>query len=287
MIITNSFAQLELKGIVVEEKTNDPLPGVNIIEENTKNIAFTGFNGKFRITVSDTATIRISSSSYLDKIIKANKYKRDTIRLKRDSTAKLVYFRCPNSYTFFGYFGDLIKYPYGFSLYHKRSRLFGKLVGLSGQINYKTDIKSNYDLKFILKKNNLISKNQFRLSTIASFQKRKYQGLNINDYEFILENNFIGRINLLFGYALKKNFSEPNKLNNGALIGISKHIRKTLTNISSNLKIFKNFNEYNIAILQGISENKSFWRNLKFGVEYRHYQDYNEYNFVVRYGFYK
>ncbi|SFU27542.1 TonB-linked outer membrane protein, SusC/RagA family [Pustulibacterium marinum] len=56
-----SQTQRTITGTVVEEGTNMPLPGVNVLEKGTKNGTATDFDGNFSITVSsDSAILEIS-----------------------------------------------------------------------------------------------------------------------------------------------------------------------------------------------------------------------------------
>ena len=283
IIATNCLAQIEIKGLVFDGINMLPLAGANIYEENTTNGTISDYSGKFKIVVSDSATIRISFIGFLDVTINAAEYQGDTILLEEDTNVIIDYFYA-NTY-FVGYFGDWNKYPYGISIYHMRPYLFHQLVKLSGQLNYKTDFKSNYDLKFILKKTDLINLNRYQLSALASFQKRKYKEFDVNDYEVVMNNYIMHKFSVALGYAMKEDFSVDYKRNNGALIGLSKYFYKTLTFVSTDITIFENFYEYDISVLQRVSNYKKFWSNLKFGVEYQNYKDYDEFNIIARYRF--
>jgi len=283
VISTSCFAQIEIIGFVYDKANNLPIAGANIYEENTTNCVISDYSGKFKITVNDSAAVLISYIGFLDTTIIAAEYQGDKILLEEDKNVIIDYFYA-NSY-FVGYFGDLNKFPYGISIYHMRPYLFYHLVKLSGQFNYKTDFKSNYDLKFTLKKTDLINLNRYKLSALASFQKREYMDLNINDYDIVLNNYIINRFSISSGYALKEDFSENYNLNHGVLIGISKYFTKTLTFISSDITFYTDFAEYGFTVLQRLSNTKKYLSNFRFGIEYQKYKEYNEFNIVARYSF--
>lgn len=283
ILVSNCLAQIELKGYVYDGINMLPLAGANIYEENTSNGIISDYSGKFKLVVNDSSTVRISFIGFEDVTINAADYKGDTIFLEEDKNVIIDYFYA-NSY-FVGYYGDWNKYPYGISLYHMRPYLFHRLVKLSGQLNYKTDFKSNYDFQFILKKTELINLNRYQLSASTSFRKREFEELDINDYEVVLSNYIDHRFSLIVGYAMKEDFSLDYKRNNGAILGLSKFFNKTMTFISSDITIFEDFYEYDITVLQRISHYKKFWSNLKFGVEYQNYKDYDEFNIIARYRF--
>jgi hypothetical protein len=88
---------------------------------------------------------------------------------------------------------------------------------------------------------------------------------------------------LLLGYVIKEDFSFGYKRYDGALVGVSKFFRKTMTYISSDISIYKDFYEYDITVLQYISFNKKFWSHLRFGIKYQNYKDYDEFNIIARY----
>jgi len=286
IIVSNCLAQIEVKGFVYDSIAKEPLAGANIYELHTTNQTFANFYGKFKLVVSDTARVQVSYIGYKGVTFKAREYKGDTIFLTEDKNDELV---CPVYidiyYNFIGYYGDLNKYPYGISFYHLRRNLFNRLVNLSGQLNYKTDFQSNYDFQFILKKEELINKNKFKLSASASFQKRKFEDLNINDYEIIFSNYINYRFSLLIGYVIKEDFSYNYNRHDGVLVGLSKFFNNKMTYVGSDISIYKDFFEYDITVLQHVSQHKKFWGNLEFGLTYQYYKDYDELNILARYRF--
>lgn len=282
-IVSDCLAQIELKGLVYNGKDMLPLAGAVIYEENTTNGTTTDYSGKFEIVVNDSATIRIAYIGFEDVTILSADYRGDTIILEEDKNVIIDYFYA-NMYHV-GYYGDWNKYPKGISLYHMRPYLFYRLVKLSGELNYKTDFKSNYDFQFILKKTDLIDHSRYKISALASFQKREYEELDINDYKVVFNSYLMHRFSVAIGYAMKEDFIVDYKRNSGALIGTSKYFHKTLTFISSDISFFNNYYEYNFTVLQRMSNNKKIWSNLRFGFEYQSYKDYDEFNIIARYHF--
>src|SRR5690606_19794909 len=66
MLSANTMAQSIVTGTVLDPETNEPLPGVNVIEAGTTNGVSTDFDGYFNIvTKAKEAKIVISYVSYL------------------------------------------------------------------------------------------------------------------------------------------------------------------------------------------------------------------------------
>jgi len=71
MFATEMVAQnLEIKGIVLDSKTNGPLPGVNVVVESTTNGTTTDFEGRYRITVPSIKTsLQFSFIGYITQTV--------------------------------------------------------------------------------------------------------------------------------------------------------------------------------------------------------------------------
>jgi len=63
-----TFAPVDVTGTIIDD-TGSPLPGVNIIEEGTRNGTITDVDGKYRITVEDNATLLISYIGFMSQNI--------------------------------------------------------------------------------------------------------------------------------------------------------------------------------------------------------------------------
>lgn len=68
-MILNAQNLVEVKGVVKDAETGEPLLGVNILVEGTQAGTVTGLDGDFSIAVSRNATIRISYVGYKTKTI--------------------------------------------------------------------------------------------------------------------------------------------------------------------------------------------------------------------------
>nr|WP_315223795.1 SusC/RagA family TonB-linked outer membrane protein [uncultured Flavobacterium sp.] len=68
VISKKAIDKITVKGKIVDEN-KVPIPGVTILESNTKNSAVTNFDGEFEITVGDGKTIEISYLGYKTKIV--------------------------------------------------------------------------------------------------------------------------------------------------------------------------------------------------------------------------
>lgn len=64
--------QTQIRGMVVDAKSNEPLIGVSILEKGTSNGAITNVNGEFSITASIGSTLVISYIGYQSQELKAS-----------------------------------------------------------------------------------------------------------------------------------------------------------------------------------------------------------------------
>ena len=64
-------AQTTISGIVID-KNNEPLIGVNIIEEGTPNGVITNFDGEYTITVQDDASLIFSYTGFISETVQVN-----------------------------------------------------------------------------------------------------------------------------------------------------------------------------------------------------------------------
>ena len=68
VVSTAAIAQSTVTGTVIDSETNDPLPGVNILEKGTSNGVSSDFDGNFTITTtSSNATVVVSYVGFLSK----------------------------------------------------------------------------------------------------------------------------------------------------------------------------------------------------------------------------
>lgn len=75
------FAQQKISGII-KDSNNEFLPGANIIEKGTSNGTNSDFNGAFKLTVKDNATLIISFSGYETQEVPVNGNSNLTVILK-------------------------------------------------------------------------------------------------------------------------------------------------------------------------------------------------------------
>ncbi|HFX17846.1 MAG TPA: SusC/RagA family TonB-linked outer membrane protein, partial [Flavobacteriales bacterium] len=79
-----NFAQMQVTGIVTDQKTGDPLPGVNILVVGTQNGTATDFDGKFTLeNVPENAKIEFSYVGYKTKILPAKPFM--NVKLSEDT----------------------------------------------------------------------------------------------------------------------------------------------------------------------------------------------------------
>jgi iron complex outermembrane receptor protein len=80
------LAQNTLNGVVVDAKTNDPVPGANIIVQGTQNSASTDFDGKFRLNnLKDGDKISFSFLGYADQVVSFNGQKTLTVKMLEEA----------------------------------------------------------------------------------------------------------------------------------------------------------------------------------------------------------
>jgi len=73
LMASNAFAQGTVKGTVLEAKTNDPLPGADVVLVGTTTGVATDFDGNFVLKVpAGTQKIQISSVGFATKVITVN-----------------------------------------------------------------------------------------------------------------------------------------------------------------------------------------------------------------------
>ena len=73
LMASNAFAQGTVKGTVLEAKTNDPLPGADVVLVGTTTGVATDFDGNFILKVpAGTQKIQISSVGFATKVITVN-----------------------------------------------------------------------------------------------------------------------------------------------------------------------------------------------------------------------
>lgn len=69
-MLLNAQNVIDVKGLVKDAETGDPLIGVNILVEGSQTGTITGLNGEFNISILPNAVFRISYLGYKTKIIK-------------------------------------------------------------------------------------------------------------------------------------------------------------------------------------------------------------------------
>lgn len=67
--LLSASAQVTITGTVTDAESGETLPGVNVVEKGTLNGTLTNIEGKYTITVSDTATLEVSSLGYVGEIV--------------------------------------------------------------------------------------------------------------------------------------------------------------------------------------------------------------------------
>ncbi len=139
------FSQTLIYGKIIDSEGFE-LPGALITELKSENKTATDVNGEFRLTVQDSAKIKILFIGKKDTILRTSRIKGSTIMLKEDASDDMTMVSRPMiHYPTIGYYGDINHSPFGFSLHNYFQSRGGYLSELIGSVNfsYKTNIKSN------------------------------------------------------------------------------------------------------------------------------------------------
>lgn len=82
---TPLFAQQNMQGLVIDDQSQNPIPGVNIIIQGTSQGTITDQDGRFSLlTNKDAITLTVSAVGYETLQIPTTLTKELTIRLKSD-----------------------------------------------------------------------------------------------------------------------------------------------------------------------------------------------------------
>ena len=67
-----SFADINVKGTVIDADTSEPMIGVSILVKGTTTGTITDFDGNFEMVVPDKATLQLSYMGYKTIELRAN-----------------------------------------------------------------------------------------------------------------------------------------------------------------------------------------------------------------------
>ena len=93
LLLGNLLAEAQtgrtISGIVVSEDDNEPLIGVNVVQQGTTNGVVTDLDGKFTLTVPDGSVLQISYIGYQEQLLTVNpEVSIYHVTLKEDSDRK-------------------------------------------------------------------------------------------------------------------------------------------------------------------------------------------------------
>jgi hypothetical protein len=294
LTINKLNAQITINGNIVDEN-GIYLIGASIQELNTFSSVFSGIDGKFSILVSDSSKIRISFIGYLDTIFAVNEFAGDTIRMRPEPEPELLdlsafdYYRFPYKPSMsIGNYGDFNGLPYGIVLSSFIPYVFEKSVLLWTTLMLKTDFQSNTDFSLCLGRKYIITKSNYRLSASLNFHYRDLFTNNnlirVNDYRLECYNYLFHFITIYGGIIYRDNQTETN--GTYSMIGLSKYISKTESVFSGEIAFVENDFEYSFLFSQGFSRKIPILKDIELGIEYKKYNRYDEYNFILSYSFF-
>ena len=69
MLSAAGYAQVRVSGVVTDENTSEPLPGVAVMERGTSNAVLTDIEGRYNLRVKDGASIEFQFLGYKNYVI--------------------------------------------------------------------------------------------------------------------------------------------------------------------------------------------------------------------------
>ena len=196
--LTFSFcvnSQVRISGKVLERFTDDPLPGVSVVEKGTNNFFITDNNGFFRIDVSSyNSILEFSFVGYETKEIHLNN--QDSIIIKLEPHCYKDWFDFQE--IGFYYTGGILNTPIGGQFYLSYPAFYHE-VALKNRFSYQTNginvnfINANISLE------HLASKCRFDADIFLNYHKIQSDGkLQANSVSLETSLNFE---HLLFSYC--------------------------------------------------------------------------------------
>ncbi len=87
LCISNLYAQRSINGVVLSGSDGQPLIGANVVEENTTNGTVTDIDGKYSLTISDSAkNLLISYIGFQKKVVPIGAQATINVMLETDNT---------------------------------------------------------------------------------------------------------------------------------------------------------------------------------------------------------
>lgn len=282
IISLHCFSQITISGKITDKFDGLGIPGVNIIELGTNNVALSDTDGFFSLQVINSESIlKITYIGYEEQEIKVGKTRYFEINLKEYCILDFFDYNdiC------IGVSSGLVNSPVGGFGY--LTFPFPKNSTLRAGIDYQTDFLDN-------------SKIKFEASTLHILAECNYNGDIFINYESIKKNDFSlieykieGKLNfsrpkifrsystLFLGYGLSE-LSKPsvnNNYNPGPLFGLGTRIGRPLF-LNINLKTI-----YWVDYWEFIGEIKWQYKNFMFSLDYNTIDTYREINLKFGYIF--
>lgn len=85
LCVVFSFAQKNVRGVVISSADEEPIIGATIVEKGTTNGTVSDLNGEFSLKVKNNATITVSYVGYLTQDIAVGNDSQITVKLKEDN----------------------------------------------------------------------------------------------------------------------------------------------------------------------------------------------------------
>jgi hypothetical protein len=269
LISFSGWSQIQIKGIVVEKSSKEPLPGVTIVEKNTKNGTQSDYDGNFTITVADENAILVFSFIGIQtKEVKIENQTNLKVNLKEEchkdwfDTNKIDFYI--NSGVINNPLGGGVKIAFPAMNFPRT---------LSTEISYQTDTNNNRFFNASLNFLHLFYNCDFDLDIKTYYQNLKYdQNIDLKKYSIETSLNFNG-IQGIIGYSLI-DFSNLDKEkeveSSGLIFGLQTWIGQPfLVTISGKTSFYNDLIDYQVELNK---RHKNFYGFLR----YYQVDDFNE-----------
>jgi hypothetical protein len=277
-----TFAQVTVRGRIVDKQEGVELPGVIILEKGTKNGAVSDIDGHFSLEVADKNSIlEISFIGYKPQEIQIADTSFILIKLKLECFIDFFDYNDIG----IGISSGALNSPIGG--YGYLNFVVFKLLALHSEIDFQTDFSQNQKLDIHFGTLHLFADCGYDGDLTLNYRGIDKDDFAFNSYKIEGRINFshprlIGDYSTLFlGYGLSE-LSKPSadyKNNSGFLLGFGTRIGKPLY-LNINLKTI-----YWMDFWEFVGEIKWQYKHLEFSTNYNVIDSYNEINLKLGYIF--
>jgi hypothetical protein len=269
LISFSGWSQIQIKGIVLEKSSKDPLPGVIIVEKNTKNGTQSDYDGNFTITVADENAILVFTFIGIQtKEVKIENQTNLKVNLKEEchkdwfDTNRIGFYI--NSGVINNPLGGSVKIAFPAMNFPRT---------LTSEMSYQTDTNDNQFINASLNFLHLFYNCNFDTDINTYYQNLQYEKkIDLEKYSIETSLNF-NRIRGTIGYSLI-DFSNLDKKkeveSSGLILGLQTWIGQPfLVTISWKTSFYNELIDYQVDL------NKRY-KNFYGFIKYYQIDDFNE-----------